>query len=188
MPDMKQMISEVFAENGIRIEPGDPLFALVTMNRMVFEESAQRYYESNQQLIAEFNESMKKAEMRAGSMLAKMVKESAEKMREGLQGDIHIAGLKATRIRTRGERGPPSSCDCTLGLRWVSGCRSDIRLRRLVWTLFPLVGTAGNFSRAVRRGGPHAGTQRCLCDHLLSSVTRFVKELPHERANTCRYQ
>jgi hypothetical protein len=28
-------------------------------------------------------------------MLAKMVKESAEKMREGLQGDIHIAGLKA---------------------------------------------------------------------------------------------
>ena len=95
MPDMKQMISEVFAENGIRIEPGDPLFALVTMNRMVFEESAQRYYESNQQLIAEFNESMKKAEMRAGSMLAKMVKESAEKMREGLQGDIHIAGLKA---------------------------------------------------------------------------------------------
>ena len=95
MPDTKRMISEVAAENGIRIEPGDPLFALVTMNRMVFEESAQRYYESNQQLIAEFNESMKRAEMRAGSMLAQMVKESAEKMREGLQGDIHIAGLKA---------------------------------------------------------------------------------------------
>ena len=96
MPDMKQMISEVFAENGIRIEPGDPLFALVTMNRMVFEESAQRYYESNQQLIAEFNESMKSAEMRAGSMLAKMVKESAEKMREGLQGDIQLAGMRAS--------------------------------------------------------------------------------------------
>jgi hypothetical protein len=38
---------------------------------------------------------MKKAETRAGSMLAQMVKESAEKMREGLEGDIHIAGLKA---------------------------------------------------------------------------------------------
>ena len=82
MPDIKQMISEVAAENGIRIEPGDPLFALVTMNRMVFEESAQTYYESNQQLIAEFNESMKRAEMRAGSMLAQMVKESAEKSPE----------------------------------------------------------------------------------------------------------
>ena len=95
MPDIKQMISEVATENGIRIEPGDPLFALVTMNRMVFEESAQRYYESNQQLIAEFNESMKRAEMRAGSMLAQMVKESAEQMREGLQGDIQVAGLRA---------------------------------------------------------------------------------------------
>ena len=95
MPDIKRMISEVAAENGIRVEPGDPLFALVTMNRMVFEESAKRYYDYNQQLIAEFNESMKRAEMRAGSMLAQMVKESAEKMREGLQGDIHIAGLKA---------------------------------------------------------------------------------------------
>jgi len=89
------MISEVAAENGIRVEPGDPLFALVTMNRMVLEESARTYYDYNQKLIEEFMESMKRAEVRAGSMLAQKVKESAEKMREGLQGDIHIAGLKA---------------------------------------------------------------------------------------------
>jgi hypothetical protein len=42
MPDTKRMISEVAAENGIRVEPGDPLFALVTMNRMVLEKSAKR--------------------------------------------------------------------------------------------------------------------------------------------------
>ena len=95
MPDIKRMISEVAAENGIRVEPGDPLFALVTMNRLVLEESARTYYDYNQKLIAEFLESMKRAEVRAGSMLAQKVKESAEKMREGLQGDIHIAGLKA---------------------------------------------------------------------------------------------
>lgn len=95
MPDMKRMISEVAAENGIRVEPGDPLFALVTMNRLVLEESAKTYYDYNQKLIAEFLESMKRAEVLAGSMLAQKVKESAEKMREGLQGDIHIAGLKA---------------------------------------------------------------------------------------------
>ena len=74
MPDTKQMISEVFAENGIRIEPGDPLFALVTMNRMVFEEAAQGYFTNNQQFIAEFKESMTRAEARAGSMLAEKVK------------------------------------------------------------------------------------------------------------------
>jgi hypothetical protein len=38
MPDVKRMISEVAAENGIRVEPGDPLFALVTMNRVVLED------------------------------------------------------------------------------------------------------------------------------------------------------
>ena len=95
MPDVKLMISEVARENGIRIEPGDPLFALVTMNRMVLDESARIYYDYNQKLITEFNASMTKAETRAASMLAQMVKASAEKMREDLQGDIHIAGLKA---------------------------------------------------------------------------------------------
>ena len=155
MPDMKQMISEVFAENGIRIEPGDPLFALVTMNRMVFEESAQRYYESNQQLIAEFNESMKRAEMRAGSMLAKMVKESAEKMREGLQGDIHIAGLKAREYVhqvNEAHRRPAI-------VRWVSVglVAADSDIRSGVWLdlvstwYFTLVGRL--FSRAMKRGG-----------------------------------
>jgi hypothetical protein len=95
MPDIKRMISEVAAENGIRVEPGDPLFALVTMNRLVLEESAKTYYDYNQKLIEGFMESMKRAEVLAGSMLAQKVKESAEQMREGLQGDIHIAGLKA---------------------------------------------------------------------------------------------
>jgi hypothetical protein len=95
MPDVKRMISEVVAENGIRVEPGDPLFALVTMNRMVLEESASRFYEYNQKLIAEFNASMKKAETHGGGILAQMVKESAAKMREGLQSDIQFAGMRA---------------------------------------------------------------------------------------------
>ena len=95
MPDMKQMISEVFAENGIRIEPGDPLFALVTMNRLVLEESTQKFHDQTEQLLAVFNVSVQKTEKRAGSTLAQMVKEAAEKMREGLQADIQIAGWKA---------------------------------------------------------------------------------------------
>jgi len=116
MPDMKRMISEVAAENGIRVEPGDPLFAPVTMNRMVLEESAKTYYDYNQKLIAEFLESMKRAEVLAGSMLAQKVKESAEKMREGLQGDIHIAGLKAreyVHLVNEAHR-------CPAIIRWVS--------------------------------------------------------------------
>ena len=78
MPDMKQMISEVAAENGIRIEPGDPLFALVTLNRLVLEESAQRFHDHTDKLLAVFEVSIQKAEKRAGTTLAQMVKESAQ--------------------------------------------------------------------------------------------------------------
>jgi len=95
MPDVKQMISEVAAENGIRIEPGDPLFALVTLNRSVLEESGQRFHDHTEKLLAAFDVSVQKVEKRAGIMLAQMVKESADKMREGLQSDIRFAGAKS---------------------------------------------------------------------------------------------
>ena len=145
MPDMKQMISEVVAENGIRIEPGDPLFALVTMNRMVFEESAQMYYES--QPTADRGIQGVDEESRSAC------REHAGREGEGFSGED--AGGSAgrysdrrpegKRIRTPGERGPPASGDYSLGLRWVSGCCGDFRLRGLVWTLSPLVGRPETF-------------------------------------------
>lgn len=55
MPDVKRLISEVAAENGIRVEPDDPLFALVTINRMVLDEAIQRLQGQIQARIAEFN-------------------------------------------------------------------------------------------------------------------------------------
>ena len=39
--------------------------------------------------------SVQKAEKRAGTMLAQMVKESAEQMRQGLQNDIRVAGVRS---------------------------------------------------------------------------------------------
>ena len=42
MQDVKRLISEVAAQNGIRVEPDDPLFALVTINRIVLEEATQK--------------------------------------------------------------------------------------------------------------------------------------------------
>ncbi|MGD0669662.1 MAG: hypothetical protein ABSB23_19050 [Bryobacteraceae bacterium] len=96
MENVKRLISEVAAQNGIRVEPDDPLFALVTINRIVLEEATQKLQDHIQARIVEFDASMQKAEVRAGKMLAQMVKESAEKMRQGLQHDIHLAGLKAS--------------------------------------------------------------------------------------------
>ena len=95
MQDVKRLISEVAAQNGIRVEPDDPLFALVTINRIVLEEATQKLQDQIQPRISGFDASYQKAERRAGSVLAQMVKESAEQMRQGLQNDIRVAGLKA---------------------------------------------------------------------------------------------
>ncbi len=94
MENVKRLISEVAAQNGIRVEPDDPLFALVTINRIVLDEATQKLQNHIQARIVEFDASMQKAEARAGKMLAQMVKESAAQMRQGLQNDIRLAGLK----------------------------------------------------------------------------------------------
>jgi hypothetical protein len=98
MENVKRLISEVAAQNGIRLEPDDPLFALVTINRIVLDEATQKLQDHIQARIAEFEVSLHKAEGLAGKMLAQMVKESAEQMRQGLQNDIQIAGMKAREI------------------------------------------------------------------------------------------
>jgi hypothetical protein len=36
-PDLRELIGEVAARHGIRLEPDDPAFALVTLHRLVFE-------------------------------------------------------------------------------------------------------------------------------------------------------
>ena len=98
MFDVQRLIGEVAAQNGIRMEPDDPLFALVTMNKIVLDQATREFQEQLQTRIAEFHTSMEKAERRAGIMLAQKVKESADLMRQVLQNDIHIAGLKAREI------------------------------------------------------------------------------------------
>ena len=43
MQDVKRFDREVAALNGIRVEPDDPLFARVTINRTVLEEATRSY-------------------------------------------------------------------------------------------------------------------------------------------------
>jgi hypothetical protein len=59
------------------------------------EEATQKLQDQIQARISGFDASYQRAERRAGAELAQMVKESAEQMRQGLQNDIHWAGLKA---------------------------------------------------------------------------------------------
>jgi type IV pilus biogenesis protein CpaD/CtpE len=98
MLDVKRLIGEVAAQNGIRVEPDDPVFALATINQIMLNEAMREFSEQIRERMAEFEESFGKAERRAGHVLAQEVKEAAAQMRQELQKDIHAAGMKAREI------------------------------------------------------------------------------------------
>jgi hypothetical protein len=98
MIDVKRLIAEVAARDGIRVEPGDPAFALVTLNQLVLEDIARQISERIHAGVAEFAEAVRKTEARAGKLLAEQVKDAAGELREELQRDIEKARLEANEI------------------------------------------------------------------------------------------
>jgi hypothetical protein len=95
MYDVKQLVAAVRARNGIRVEPDDPIFALVTINELVLEQVARRVSDEITTRLLAFNAGMDRTERRAGSMLAQDVKAAGAQMRAELQKDIDAAGMKA---------------------------------------------------------------------------------------------
>src|SRR5690349_19008842 len=85
MLDTKRLIAEVAARNGIRIDPDDPAFALVTLVQLVLEESSRQVSEDLRASMAEFERSVQKVETRAGKILAERVKEAAHDFTVQLQ-------------------------------------------------------------------------------------------------------
>src|SRR5919205_361322 len=100
MLDTKRLIAEVAARNGIRIDPDDPAFALVTLVQLVLEESSRQITDDVRASIADFERSMQKAETRAGKVLAERVKEAAHDFTVELQQTI-------VGSRPRGDAVPP---------------------------------------------------------------------------------
>src|SRR5215469_8647853 len=91
--DIQRLIGEVAARDGIRVEPGDPAFALVTLNQLVLEDAVKQIGEHIQSGIAEFTEAVQITESRAGKMLAEDVRDAAAQVREELQRDVEAARI-----------------------------------------------------------------------------------------------
>jgi hypothetical protein len=96
--DIQRLIGEVAARDGIRVEPGDPAFALVTLNQLVLEDAVKQIGEHIRSGMAEFTEAVQKTESRAGKVLAEEVKEAAAEIREELQRDVEAARVGAREI------------------------------------------------------------------------------------------
>ena len=96
--DVQRLIDEVAARHRLLLKPDDAAFAIVTMNRLVLEESLEAIHSQIHGDLALFEAVAKKMQTRAGVMLAAEVRESAAGIRQELERDIQDARLQASKI------------------------------------------------------------------------------------------
>ena len=76
MPDVKRLIAEVAARNGIRIDPDDPAFCLVTLNQLTLEEAGLKVAEEIRAATSDFQDAVRKIEGRTGVIFAQELKDA----------------------------------------------------------------------------------------------------------------
>ena len=79
--DLRRLAAEVSAQHGIRIDPDDPMMAVVTLNRLVFEQAVAQVLDHVQSAARDFEAATDKVQVRAGGVLAQEVRDCAEVLR-----------------------------------------------------------------------------------------------------------
>jgi hypothetical protein len=82
--DLKRLAAEVSVQHGIRIDPDDPMLAVVTLNRLVFEQVVEQVLERVQLAVRDFEAATEKVQVRAGGILAQEVRDCGLAMRQQL--------------------------------------------------------------------------------------------------------
>lgn len=80
--DLKRLAAEVSVQHGIRIDPDDPMFAVVTLNRLIFDQAVAEVLERMQSSIRDFEAATEKVQIRAGAILAQEVRECGLALRQ----------------------------------------------------------------------------------------------------------
>lgn len=96
--DVQRLIAEVAARHRLLLKPDDAAFAIVTMNRLVLEESLEAIHSRVLEDLTLFETAAQRTQSRAGSFLAAEVRESAAGIRSELQRDIEDARLQTSKI------------------------------------------------------------------------------------------
>ena len=86
-------------QHGIRIDPDDPMMAVVTLNRLVFEQAVAQVLDRVQSAVRDFETAAEKVQVRAGGVLAQEVRECAAILREEI---VKVAGNIASSARKCG--------------------------------------------------------------------------------------
>src|SRR5437870_1321765 len=85
MADVKRLIAEVAARNGIRLDSDDPAFCLVTLNQLVLEEAGQKVAEEIRTATKHFEDAAGKVEGRVGVILGRELREALTSIRRQVE-------------------------------------------------------------------------------------------------------
>ena len=114
--DLKQLAAKVSVEHGIRVDPDDPIMAVVTLNRLVLEQAANEIVEEVRSATREFEQAAENVQVRAGALVAQRVRDCVGVLRQEIAKDI---GNASTRGRTNsGDVGRAD--ERAVGQRWVA--------------------------------------------------------------------
>jgi hypothetical protein len=88
----------IAAEHHLLLKPDDAAFAIVTMNRLVLEESLEAIRAVVAEDLAQFKQAAQWAQSRAESAVTEEVRRSTAALRDEIQRDINVARLRAAEI------------------------------------------------------------------------------------------
>ena len=89
--DLKKIAAEVSAQHGIRIDADDPIMAVVTLNRLIFEQSVNELTECLRLRTDEMEKAAARVQVRAGGVLAQEVRECVAALKNvAVQGELPV--------------------------------------------------------------------------------------------------
>ena len=115
--DLRRLAAEVSAQHGIRIDPDDPIMAVVTLNRLVFEQAVAHVLDRVQSSVRDFEAATEKVQVRAGGVLAQEVRDCAVVLRDEIAKAASVASdARMVRAQTTSIAAVPPSAWLVAGL------------------------------------------------------------------------
>jgi hypothetical protein len=96
--DRKELIGKVAAKHGIRLEPDDPAFALVTLNEAVLQEASAALTQAMERRLKIFIEAFARIERMIGKTLAQTSKDAIAELYQERLADIEKASIKVNEL------------------------------------------------------------------------------------------
>ena len=93
--DIQTLIGEVAARNHCRIEDGDPIFAVSTINRLMLDEVVEGLIVRVGAAITAFETAARAVDAHAGKVLAEEIRASTSAWKAEVARDINIANVRS---------------------------------------------------------------------------------------------